>query len=81
MKRPQMFLEEHVSGGYVSTTIRIFYPDGYSEYLNLNNYYDNGDVLWKFAGDWEWSVGDDWSPDIYDGGYGSGCTASFLGDL
>lgn len=81
MKRPQMFLEEHVGGDYVSTTIRIFYPDGTSEYFNMNRYYDNGNVLLMHAGDWEASCGDDWTPDVYDGNYGNGTTATFLGYL
>jgi len=83
MKKPQLWLEEQRWGEKdgVHTMLRIFYPDGSSEYLNLNKYYDNGNVLFNTTGDWERSHGNDWSPDDYDGQYGNDTEAHFLGYL
>lgn len=69
LKRPELWLEENVYDGKdaIDFTMRIFYPDGSSEYMTMNTYYANGDVLLRGERDWEQSYGNDWHPCIYQG--------------
>lgn len=82
--RPQIWLEETKRDRYdggIYTLIRIFYPDGTSEYLSMNEYFDNGDYIVRVAGDWQSSTDNAWFPwDLYERRKEE-TTATFLGYL
>jgi hypothetical protein len=65
IKRPEMWLETVFCGTYAYELLRIFYPDGSSEFLTLNTYHDNGNILIDVASTWSNSCGNDWYPVDY----------------
>lgn len=68
LKRPELWLEEHNTDRGVDMLIRIFYPDGESDFMTLNTYYNGGDVLITRNREWIASYGPKsnhgaWHPD------------------
>ena len=70
LTNPEFWFEEWQRvGDEISTCLRVFYPDGTSQYLNLNDYYyrnaNENDTKFNTSGDWEDSIGNHWHPENY----------------